>query len=378
MSYFSDPRRPTLIGTLTSLVLAIPLVFITVPCAEAQQSPAKPPSESQEITIATRAVAPFVMDEAGKLDGLSIDLWQAIAGELNLRSRLVPYKTLPEMLDQVRTGKAAAAISAISITAERERQMEFSQPMFRSGLSILVPSESTGIDIFSLLFSSTLLKVLGIFLLIVAIPAHLFWLIARGKDDSLPIAHSYFPGIFDALFWCAEAMGGASPGQPRRRLPRLVALIWIYVGVVLITYFTAFTTTALTTQMLRGSINKPSDLAGRRVGVVKGSTSATYVRTLKARTIDYPGIDAAVKSLEAGQTDAIVYDTPVLLYLASKDPLIRVAGSQFRPESYGIAFPIDSPLRRPVNQALLALEENGTYARLYEKWFGRSEGEATD
>jgi polar amino acid transport system substrate-binding protein len=33
-------------------------------------------------------------------------------------------------------------------------------------------------------------------------------------------------------------------------------------------------------------------------------------------------------------------------------------------------FQLDSPLRKRVNGALIALRENGTYQQLYEKWFG--------
>ena len=42
----------------------------------------------------------------------------------------------------------------------------------------------------------------------------------------------------------------------------------------------------------------------------------------------------------------------------------------FRKESYGIVFPTDSRYRKPVNEALLNLKEDGTYDRLYQKWFG--------
>ncbi|WP_230966452.1 transporter substrate-binding domain-containing protein, partial [Nostoc commune] len=41
----------------------------------------------------------------------------------------------------------------------------------------------------------------------------------------------------------------------------------------------------------------------------------------------------------------------------------------FREESYGIISPNNSPYRKPINQALLSLKENGTYQSLYDKWF---------
>jgi polar amino acid transport system substrate-binding protein len=72
----------------------------------------------------------------------------------------------------------------------------------------------------------------------------------------------------------------------------------------------------------------------------------------------------------AGNADAVVYDAPVLLYYVKNEPRARIAGSTFRAENYGIIFPLGSPMRRPVNEILLKLVENGTYASLYKKWFG--------
>ena len=48
---------------------------------------------------------------------------------------------------------------------------------------------------------------------------------------------------------------------------------------------------------------------------------------------------------------------------------VQVVGSLFRKESYGIVLPVNSPYRKPINNALLTLQENGTYQELYEKWF---------
>lgn len=72
---------------------------------------------------------------------------------------------------------------------------------------------------------------------------------------------------------------------------------------------------------------------------------------------------------------AVVYDAPVLHYYASHEGKgkVQVVGSVFRKENYGIAFPANSRHRKPVNEVLLKLKENGTYDRLYDKWFGGRE-----
>ena len=39
---------------------------------------------------------------------------------------------------------------------------------------------------------------------------------------------------------------------------------------------------------------------------------------------------------------------------------------------YGIAFPKESPLIEPVNQALAEIKEDGTYEEIYKEWIGRA------
>jgi polar amino acid transport system substrate-binding protein len=52
--------------------------------------------------------------------------------------------------------------------------------------------------------------------------------------------------------------------------------------------------------------------------------------------------------------------------------IAELAGPTFQHENYGIALPTGSPLIEPINQSLLKLRENGTYATLYRKWFGET------
>jgi polar amino acid transport system substrate-binding protein len=49
---------------------------------------------------------------------------------------------------------------------------------------------------------------------------------------------------------------------------------------------------------------------------------------------------------------------------------VRIAGPILEPEAHGIAFPSGGALRETVNQALLAVREDGTYARLFDNSFG--------
>jgi polar amino acid transport system substrate-binding protein len=97
-----------------------------------------------------------------------------------------------------------------------------------------------------------------------------------------------------------------------------------------------------------------------------------YLRLLNVEVVELANVEEAVQALDEHEVEAVVYDAPVLLYYAAHEGKGRVSlvGSIFRKESYGIAFPLQSPHRKRVNEALLQLKENGTYDQLYRKWFG--------
>ena len=56
-------------------------------------------------------------------------------------------------LTKVKTGDVDGAIANISITTEREREMDFTQPIFGSGIKIMIPNEGSGASIFAALFT---------------------------------------------------------------------------------------------------------------------------------------------------------------------------------------------------------------------------------
>jgi polar amino acid transport system substrate-binding protein len=74
--------------------------------------------------------------------------------------------------------------------------------------------------------------------------------------------------------------------------------------------------------------------------------------------------------------DAVVYDSPVLLYHASKKGKgkVKVLGPLLQVQKYAIAVQNNSPYTEKINLALLRLMENGIYQEIYERWFGSSTG----
>ena len=351
-----------------SLALAL-MGLLLLPDPSPAQAPAKP------LRVATRMIPPFVYEESRKLTGFSVDLWQSISEELKLKSEMQVNPTVQDLLSAVKAGKADLGIAAISITSERSKEYDFSQPMFDSGLQILTRTQSGGgsvTDALGVLLSSAVLPFVAVTLVFILVPAHIVWWSERRHPRGMIESKAYFPGIFEACWWAASTLATQADQMPRSALGRIMAVLWMFTSVVFVAYFTANVTTAMTVQQLQGDIKGPEDLPGKQVATTTGSTSAMYLRQQNIQVSEFQKIEQAYDALLKGQADAVVFDSPVLLYYAAHEGRgkVSVAGSVFRKESYGIVFPQNSAYRRPVDNALLTLKENGTYQRLYDKWFG--------
>lgn len=326
------------------------------------------------LRVATRVLPPFVVETQGALSGFSVELWEALARELGLETRWVTTPDVRAILAAVETGAADIAIAAISVTAEREQRFDFSQPMFESGLQILVRADGAGglgmAQILAIMTSGAMPYLLLTLLLLVLVPAHVAWWSDRRHADGL-FSPAYIPGIFQAIGWGTGAALGQQYDRPRSGLGRFVSVLSIVVSVVFVTYLGASLTSAMTLQQLKGEIEGVDDLPGKRVGTTVGSTAAAHLRGMGLPPVEFSRIEEAFDALERRRIDAVVFDAPVLLYHAATagKGRVRVVGQVFRKENYAILFPRDSALRKRVNEALLTLRENGAYDRIYLRWF---------
>ena len=227
-------------------------------------------------------------------------------------------------------------------------------------------------ELFRVLFSRSFLIWLGISLLFILIPAHLLWILDRGNADGVSPNKSYFPGIFDSMMWAFSALTSQVPSMPRQWLARVLGLIWMFAGVVFVAAYTAQLTTTLTVEQIRGAINGPDDLPGKRIATLKATTSADYLREHNIEAQEFPDTDTMFQALRDGKVDAVLFSAPTLRYYAAHAGKgnVRMVGPEFRKADLGLVLPLDSTLRRRINAALLALRDDGTYEKIYGKWFG--------
>ena len=331
----------------------------------------------RQVTVATRDVTPFVISEGGVRSGFTIDLLKEVAKHTEWTYTFIDAGNVQGLLKAVEEGRADFGASAVSITAERAKRFDFSQPMLDAGLQIMAPVSNTKksqpglIDFLKLVFSKTMVVWLTAALVLTIVPAHIIWLLERGDPESM-VAKSYFPGIFQAAGW-GLGMLARAPFDPPRQWPiRMITVLWTFVSIIFAAYYTAILTTNLTVSRISSQINSPADLVGKRVCTVTNTTSTAELSKLGVKYTGVTKIDECYSGLSQGAFDAVVYDAPVLQYYVANAGagVAAMAGPIFKSEDYGIVFPIGSELRRQFDDALLAVQEDGEFDRLKRKWFG--------
>jgi polar amino acid transport system substrate-binding protein len=147
----------------------------------------------------------------------------------------------------------------------------------------------------------------------------------------------------------------------------------MFTAIVFVALYTAQLTSTLTVKQIRGEINGPADLPGKRVGALANSTGVAYLRARNAQVAVSQQMDQMYQALLDKKVDALLFGAASLRYFSAHEGkgLVRLVGPEFDKEDVAFPFPIGSTLRREVNSALLALREDGTYQRIYEKWFGQ-------
>ena len=338
------------------------------------------PAFSQPPTLRVELfkVPPFVMERDGELTGFSVELWRQIAERLKVTTDYHIASDVTAALNALRARTADLLIPGIYITVERDREFDFSYMIWEGGQQVMVQdTRKAGVarpleDFVDLLFSRTSLAWLGIALAFMLIPAHLVWFIERRHKEGIIQTERYWPGIFHAIHWSATTLLTQAEQAPRRPLARVVSFLWMFTGIVFVALYTAQLTADITVGQIQGAINGPQDLPGKRVGTIKDTVSADYLRAHNAALQEYTRPDELIAALLNKQVDAIVFSAAPLIYYATHEGkgLVRLVGPEFDKREAAIAFPSDSPLRRQVNSALVALQEDGTYGRLYSKWFG--------
>ena len=351
------------------LMLWLGLLIAVSQPAMAQQTTA----QNQILQVATVTRPPFSMVIDGQDAGFSIALWETLAADLGLQFAWMRFETFSEMIDAVESGEADAAIANISITEDRETRMDFTQPIFESGLQIMLRGkENSSLALIQSILSPSLLLAVLIFLGVTFAIGMLMWRFERSRHPMF--GETAKEAAFPAFWWALNLVISSAHEEetPKSPLGRLFGTIMLICSLFLISFFTANITAALTLNAISEDVQSINDLDGRAVGTTENSTTSAYLDLRGIQHQRFATLDALLNAFEEGEIDAIVFDGPILAYyLQTSGPNdARLIDRVFRREGYGIALPGGSALQEPLNRALLRSRETGTYDAIMAEWFG--------
>ena len=119
-------------------------------------------------------------------------------------------------------------------------------------------------------------------------------------------------------------------------------------------------------------INGLADLAGKRICMVKGTTSLDFIRRAqpKAEVMIAPTWADCLVVLQQRQADAASTDNSILAGLVAQDPYYtELVGPDLTDEPYGVGIPKgEDDMVRFVNGTLARIRSDGTWNRLYQRW----------
>ncbi|MGA7486383.1 MAG: transporter substrate-binding domain-containing protein [Xanthobacteraceae bacterium] len=366
------------VNGLQALVVLVVLTF-TCHCARAQPASSNPPLPDRELIVATREVAPFAMKRYdGTWHGISIDLWRRIADQLHLRYRFSEQTTNQDIIDGIAHGSFDIGIAAISVTAARNRVVDFTQPYFTAGLGVAVATgEPRWLAIYRTLFSFGFFQAVSVLLGLAMGVGFVIWLLERRRSEHFSGGAK---GLGTGFWWSASTMTQSGGGEhaPTTLPGRLVAIGWMIASIITVAVFTAAVTSTLTQRELQGAVHSVNDLRHVRVGTLAGSAAVSYLDRERIPHRTFPSTHAGLTALQTAALDAFVYDKPLLTWMVLQDfsAKLRVLDIVLEHEHYAIALPKSSgALPQVLNATLLDETESDWWDRTLFQYLGKQQSD---
>ncbi|XP_031766615.2 glutamate receptor ionotropic, kainate 2-like isoform X1 [Galleria mellonella] len=382
-----------------------------------------PPAElsvaNRSFTILIAPNQPYVMRQESpqrlsgndRYEGFCVELISKLAELLNFTYTLVeqpdgkygsPTNVSGEwdgMLGQLmRDPKIDFAITDLTITAEREKAVDFSTPFMNLGISILFRKPKTPepeLFAFLLPFSREVWICLGFAYLGTSL---LLYVVGRlcPEEWQNPYPCLEEPLALENQFTLENALWfnlGAVLLQGSEIAPvaygtRAVASAWWLFALVITSSYTANLATLLAHKSNNELIHNVQDLADNDLGITYGAkiNGSTYMffqhsqNELYQRMFqhmsehDMPGDNGAGIQKVMNEDFAFLMESTSIEYTIQRNCDVTMVGSLLDSKGYGIAMKKNSPYRHQLNLALLNLQEAGVLREMKHKWWNEKHG----
>jgi len=323
-------------------------------------------SQTDTLIVGFYESPPFIeRNENGELEGISIWIWERIAADLNLNYHLEEMP-LNAILDSLASGGIDLSMNPLTVTSERSQVIDFSHPYFVSNSTVVINQVSTlqkGLQFLSSFFSLNFFRAVFALFLVILIFGLLVWLFERHKNPE-----EFQPGlrgIWSGIWWSAVTMTTVGYGDksPQSVGGRVIALVWMFAAIIIISGFTASIASSLTVNQLGWNQNSIEAFKENPIGTVQASATHDWLKKNFYKEVKtYPSVAEGIEALEQEKIEAFVYDEPLMKYLISQEEAgaFQALPIQFNLQFYSFGFTetVDNDLKEQISNQIIELTES--------------------
>ncbi|MCD8482791.1 MAG: transporter substrate-binding domain-containing protein [Verrucomicrobia bacterium] len=328
-----------------------------------------------QLKVGVTPSPPFSYQSAtGDWHGLSIDLWGRIADRIGVEYEFQQF-TVRQLVQELGSGTVDVGAAALVVTAERERQMDFSHSFYSGGLSVATKPEVASVFqaiLRSLVTWPFLLAVGGLLALLLAV-GYLVWL-AEKRLNSDHFGGTTAEGIGSGFWWSAVTMTTVGYGDkyPITKVGKFIGFVWMFSSLLLVSIFTGAIASALTVSSIAPRISGFQDLYGARVGVVAGSQAQNFLIAEGVPHREFPDNASGLQAVADGRLDGFVNDAALLRHVVRQQHpgQLTVLEQEFQPGFYALGLRTNLPQLREINLALLEVLQSEEWQALLRRHIG--------
>lgn len=312
-------------------------------------------------------------------------------------------KTWNGLVKRILDRKADFAICDLTITFDRKKAVDFTMPFMTLGISILFSHpEDKEPNLFSFLsplstdvwmYMATAYLAVSLMLFFQARMAPGEWNNPHPCNMEADELENNFNLMNSMWLTMGSLMQQGSDILPQAPSIRMVAGMWWFFVLIMVSSYTANLAAFLTADKIDVSINSAEDLAKQtkiKYGALQGgstssffqhSNHSTYQRMWTAMSDAKPSVftesnDEGVERVRTGKRGfAFLMESTSIEYTIQKYCGLTQVGGLLDSKGYGIAMPLNSPYRTAVSGAVLKLQESGELGQLKEHWWKKVESD---
>jgi len=335
-------------------------------------------AKAQPLRIAVYDAAPYAsVARDGSFTGASVDLWRRVAEDIGKNYQFFLLSNMEDVLRGLEERRFDAAIGAITITEDRAARVDFSFPSHRSGVAAALRKDvGTRAAVVSFSTAASELGPLFCLMIVLLFVAGVAMWLAERLENSASEADSAVRTLRDGLYWAVVTMTTVGYGDktPKTPLGRYVATAWMLGSLALVSLMSASLVSRLTAEQVGATARfGQSELWGKRVAAAAASSGSEWLEHHRITHRNYRNLQEALEALAAGREDVVVNSVGALRFLVARrfSKSLRVADPLLAPAYMAVALPANSPLKRPLDRALLRITESPDWRQAEEAYFSR-------